>query len=68
MALPRNVVARDENLSWVDLKLIRRKGSNTLWTQVNIQLQSPVSDVPLLEKNQQGFEHKDRKSNSEADL
>src|SRR3972149_34226 len=66
--LHRKILARDENLSWTDLKLIRSKSSALLWTQVNLQLQPPMQDVSLLEKTQRGFKFRTRKNNTKANL
>ena len=60
-------MARSEAISWAILKLVGNKGSTVLWAQANIQLQSPVQDVSLLEKIQHGSKSREGKSNSEAD-
>jgi len=54
--LSRNVVTGVEYLSWNILKLFSKKGSTVLQAQANLQLQSWLKDVPLLDKTQQGFQ------------
>ena len=63
-----NVMARSEDIPWANIKLVWRKESAVLWAQINVQLQSPMWNVPLLEKIQQRFEHRMGKSNSKANL
>jgi len=48
-------MAGTEDLSRAILKLLWKKDPAILRTQANLQLQSPMQDVPLLEKTQPGF-------------
>ena len=61
-------MAGSEDIPWATLKHVWGKSSAVLWAQVNVQLQPSMQNVPLLEKIKQGFEHREGKSNSKADL